>query len=45
MKWCNLYKVWCDEVEDILELPREFLDCDFRNGDGCQHGEEIGRKK
>jgi hypothetical protein len=43
MKWCNFYNVWCDEVEDILELPRDFLECDGCKGDGCEHAQEIGR--
>jgi hypothetical protein len=45
LKWCKYYNVWCDEVEEIIELPRDFLECGSGDGDYCQHAEEIKTKR
>ena len=27
MKWCGCYNCWCDEIEDIIEIPECDLEC------------------
>lgn len=41
MKWCSLFNMWCDDVEEIIDVE-DTCDLDCRD---CEHKEDVSSSR